>query len=1021
VEGLEGELVWSGGPAGAEAATAHVQAARLTIARGDRARRLDRLSLRATGTAEAVSVEEAEFYSTGARFRARGRIVNAARDPRLDLEMRVQAPINAVLSLLGADRQVEGTLVVDGRLEGPWDQVAFRGAGRLQLGSEPNHGGTLPFSIRWADGRVEVEGRGGSSEGEGAFQGLLSFTPATGAYAVRARLSQTNLAALRDLLLGLGWSHKDLPLPAAIRGWLAADVDLSGRTGDPTASRGNAVLSVDGLTLEGATPTGHLEARIAANGSHLEVETFDLRTAAGEIQGHGTLNSSTGKLELPLRATLRDVGAFARGFGLRVLDGQAELLGHVTGTREEPRLEGRLTWRGARIAGQRIDLIEGDMQLAPRVLSTTGLVLRSGQGRATVRGSLQMLGTPPIGRANLEHELSLDVQGELDSAIGLIPGDIDIGGRFRASGRLTGALERLNGDITIGLEDVRTWEESWTRGGAVVRFREGDVEITGIDFRRGAERVMGQLTLPADGSLQGRLQSTSMDLAHVDLLARRGLAGHASFRLDLQGTRQASRFLIQTNGTDVFWRGIAMGAATGSLRVERKVLNMDITFLEGTHRLQAQIGPPPASLFAGELTLSDADLAPVLQAANVEALRPWRPQGDGRIVIRGRPEDSGATRGEAELESLRLTLNGSPFESQGPVRATWDGRDFNLEPVRLRSGGHEVQVSGGGTGNGIDLELTGEVPLAAVADHFKGLAPLTGVAAGTLRLRGSQASPDAWGMVEIGQGHFRLEGFPLELQDVHATVDLQGDRIDVPQYRAMVAGGSLRGNAEFRRNEGRSHLAVAFQQDDGRVEEVLEAIVGEQREITGRVSLAGAVSSDADATTGPAESLTGSLSLRMRDGLIGRYTVLAKMLALLNLADLVEAQGPDLTSRGMPYQQITADFKIERGHARTENLVLKSPAVRMTAAGSIDLAAKTVDMAVGVQPFQNVDRIVSSIPVAGWLLTGKEKSVVVAYFKVSGPLRDPQVSSVPVKSVGRDVFGILQNLLALPESFSRSY
>jgi autotransporter translocation and assembly factor TamB len=854
---------------------------------------------------------------------------------------------------------------------------------------------------------------------------LLSLTPPTGAYQVRARLSDTSLAALAGLALGMGWSPADLPLPAGVRGRLAADLDLSGRGTDVAALRGQAVLSVEGLALGGETPTGHLEARIAATASRVDVQTFALQTAGGEIQGHGVLDSSTGKLELPLRATLGDVGVFAKGFGVRVLGGHAELLGHVTGTREEPRLEGQLTWRGARIAGQGIDLIQGDIQVARGGLRTTGLELRSGKSRATVRGSLQTLGAAPIGRPNLGRELNLDVQGELDSArtdlIGLVPEDVDIQGTFRASGRMTGTPDRLTGDITLGLEDVRTWQESWTRGGAVVRFRQGDVDITGIDFRRGTERITGQVRLPADGSLQGQLESTSMDLAHVAILARRGLTGHASFRLDLQGTRQAGRFLIQANGSEVFWRGIPMGAATGSLRVERKTLDMYITFLEGTHRLQAHIGPPPASLFTGELTLSDADLGAVLQAAKVEALRPWRPRGDGRIVIRGEPEDSGSTRGEAELESLRLVMNGCSFESQGLVRATWDGPDFKVESLRLRSGGHEVQVSGGGTGNRIDLQLTGQVPLAAVADRLKGWTAQAGVAAGTLRLRGSQASPEAWGRVEIGQGHLELEGFPLEFQDVHASLDLQGDRIEVPQYQAMVAGGALRGNADLRQSEDRSYLTVAFQQEDGRVAELLSALAGEQREITGRVSLAGAVSSERDATTGPAGNMTGSLSLRMRDGLIGRYTVAAKILALLNLADMVEAQGPDLKSRGMPYQQITADFKIEGGRARTENLVIKSPAVRMTAVGSVGLTGKTVEMTVGVQPFQNLDRIVSRIPVAGWLLAGKEQSVVVAYFQVSGPLSDPQVSTLPVKSVGRNVFGILRNLLELPGSFSGPY
>jgi autotransporter translocation and assembly factor TamB len=780
---------------------------------------------------------------------------------------------------------------------------------------------------------------------------------------------------------------------------------------------------VEDLAFEGETPTGRLHARIAATASRLDVETFTLRTTGGEIQGRGGLNFSTGKLELPLRANLRDVGPFAKGFGVRALEGQADLSGHITGTREDPRLQGQLTWRRARIAGQAVDLIQGDIEVARRALRTTGLVMRAGKSRVTVRGSLQALGTTPLRRLNPKRDLGLDIQGRLQPArtadlIGLIPEDLEVQGTFRASGRVTGTLERLNGEVTLGLEDVRTWQEAWTRGAAVVRFRQGDVEITGIDFRRGTERITGQVRLPADGSLQGQLQSTSMDLAQVGTLSRSGLTGRASFRVNLQGTQQASRVLIQATGSRVWWRGIAMGAAAGALRVERNTVDMDITFLEGTHRLQARIGPPPASLFTGELTLSDADLGAALQAAKVEALRPWQPRGDGRIIIREKSEDLGSTRGEAELKSLRLVVNGNSFESQGPVRVNWDDPDFKLEPVRMRSGVHEVEVRGTGKGGRLDLELTGQVPLTAVADYLKGWTPQAGVATGTLRLRGDQAAPEVWGRADIRQGLLLLEGFPVEFRDVHASLDLQGTRTKVPQYLAMLAGGPLRGNAEFRRSDDQWYFGVSFQEDDARAEELFPALTGGKQEIAGSVSLKGALWSQGEATTGVWENMSGNLALRMRDGFIGRYTAAAKILAILNLAELVEAQGSDLNSRGMPYQQITADFKIERGVARTENLVLKSPAVRMTGVGSIDLDGKSVDMAVGVQPFQHLDWIISKIPVAGWLLGGKEQSVVVAYFQVSGPLSEPQVSPVPVKSVSRNVFGILRNLLELPESFS---
>jgi len=90
--------------------------------------------------------------------------------------------------------------------------------------------------------------------------------------------------------------------------------------------------------------------------------------------------------------------------------------------------------------------------------------------------------------------------------------------------------------------------------------------------------------------------------------------------------------------------------------------------------------------------------------------------------------------------------------------------------------------------------------------------------------------------------------------------------------------------------------------------------------------------------------------------------------------------------------------------------------MKMNAVGQVNLIEDTVDMTIAVKPFQNLDRIISKIPIAGWLLTGKEQSLVVAYYQVSGSLRDPQVTPIPLRSVGRNVFGIFRNLLGIPEA-----
>ena len=95
--------------------------------------------------------------------------------------------------------------------------------------------------------------------------------------------------------------------------------------------------------------------------------------------------------------------------------------------------------------------------------------------------------------------------------------------------------------------------------------------------------------------------------------------------------------------------------------------------------------------------------------------------------------------------------------------------------------------------------------------------------------------------------------------------------------------------------------------------------------------------------------------------------------------------------------------------------------MNVNAVGQVNLAEDTVDLTVAVKPFQNLDRIITRIPIAGWLLGGKEESLVVAYYQVTGPLRDPQVTPISSKSVARNIFGIFRNLLEIPEALSGPY
>ncbi|HRY37960.1 MAG TPA: hypothetical protein P5347_04500, partial [Smithellaceae bacterium] len=70
---------------------------------------------------------------------------------------------------------------------------------------------------------------------------------------------------------------------------------------------------------------------------------------------------------------------------------------------------------------------------------------------------------------------------------------------------------------------------------------------------------------------------------------------------------------------------------------------------------------------------------------------------------------------------------------------------------------------------------------------------------------------------------------------------------------------------------------------------------------------------------------------------------------------------------------------------------------------------------IGIQPLQTVDKIVSNIPVVGWILTNDTKSLITLYFQAQGKRSDPTVNAISVSSMSKGVLDIFKKLFQLPE------
>ncbi len=195
---------------------------------------------------------------------------------------------------------------------------------------------------------------------------------------------------------------------------------------------------------------------------------------------------------------------------------------------------------------------------------------------------------------------------------------------------------------------------------------------------------------------------------------------------------------------------------------------------------------------------------------------------------------------------------------------------------------------------------------------------------------------------------------------------------------------------------------------------LLKSLGVKKQEIWGTMSAQGDLSARGSTPEELKSSLLGSLSFHIERGSIRRFASLAKIFSILNVSQLLKMHLPEMTSGGMPFSDITGSVAIKDGLFSTSDLYVKSEAMNISAVGSLNLPKDSLNIIVGVQPLQAVDKVVNRIPIVGWILTGKDNSWITSYFQITGALGDPQVSVKTVSSMATGVLNIFKRLFQLP-------
>jgi uncharacterized protein YhdP len=389
----------------------------------------------------------------------------------------------------------------------------------------------------------------------------------------------------------------------------------------------------------------------------------------------------------------------------------------------------------------------------------------------------------------------------------------------------------------------------------------------------------------------------------------------------------------------------------------------------------------------------------------------------GSTVVTGRGKMTGFTNPDLSLVFSSPSLDPSDFGFRTP------NKEFRLATVQgnisLRDNDLQIKSFFARLNRSI-IDLKGTVrdlnnPVAQLSLTSPYLEMEDIVLAGELernKKAGSRTSPislTASLQVEQGKAH------GIDFEKLRGTLISENNILYLEPLSFSAMSGDVSGKVRIDFGSSNApHYQFSYSLNNVSAESFMKAMGVEKQEITGALWLQGELTAKGNNAAELKKTLLGSTKVRFEEGKLRKFAILSKIFSLLNFSQYLKFQLPDMVSGGMPYNKISATLAITDGVVTSNDLYVSSDAINISVVGKADLVKDYLDTTIGVKPLQTVDKVLSHIPIVGWILTGKNKSLITAYFEAKGKLEDPQVRAIPVQSMAKGVFNIFKRVFQLP-------
>ena len=262
----------------------------------------------------------------------------------------------------------------------------------------------------------------------------------------------------------------------------------------------------------------------------------------------------------------------------------------------------------------------------------------------------------------------------------------------------------------------------------------------------------------------------------------------------------------------------------------------------------------------------------------------------------------------------------------------------------------------------------------------------------------------------------RLGWQHMTLDEIECDCLLDVSGINLKRIVARSFGGELEASAQWRYAD--DFFVVGFELSEINFETFNDYLKNPDRGLPmrgGRGSLTLDLDWQGRSLKSWKESLDGQLDFDFHEGRMKKFTLVANICSLLNLSQYAALRLPKISvDKGVPYQTLSGQGTIVNGVLEVEEFALRGSSFNLLSSGLISLVDDRVDLEIGIQPLQTVDKLLARIPVVGYIMTGDQKTFVVIPMTVRGPFDDIKIKTQTVSGLGKKAGGMIQRFFKTP-------